>query len=260
MARRRHSNRRRRRGNFGFLYKLLSVLVICAAVVMALTLFFRVDTIEVTGTERYTEKDVIEASGIQLGDNLFLLNKYEAARSIAEQLPYIDIEDIRIRRELPDTLLIDVAECGTPLAVIQDGSAWLLSPKGKIVEQLPASQAGDYAVIDGCELLAPSVGTQIAVDTAYETRRESLLELLAVLDETGDLAKVDAIHLGEASYISMDYMDRFTVKMPYQADFSYKLRVLELAINSDKIQDNMTGTFDMRQEDGQVIFDQDTRK
>lgn len=91
MARRRHSNRRRRRGNFGFLYKLLSVLVICAAVVMALTLFFRVDTIEVTGTERYTEKDVIEASGIQLGDNLFLLNKYEAARSIAEQLPYIDI-------------------------------------------------------------------------------------------------------------------------------------------------------------------------
>ena len=148
MARRRHSNRRRRRGNFGFLYKLLSVLVICAAVVMALTLFFRVDTIEVTGTERYTEKDVIEASGIQLGDNLFLLNKYEAARSIAEQLPYIDIEDIRIRRELPDTLLIDVAECGTPLAVIQDGSAWLLSPKGKIVEQLPASQAGDYAVID----------------------------------------------------------------------------------------------------------------
>lgn len=111
MARRRHSNRRRRRGNFGFLYKLLSVLVICAAVVMALTLFFRVDTIEVTGTKRYTEKDVIEASGIQLGDNLFLLNKYEAARSIAEQLPYIDIEDIRIRRELPDTLLIDVAEC-----------------------------------------------------------------------------------------------------------------------------------------------------
>ena len=181
MARRRKSNRRRR-GSFGFLYKLLSVLVICAAVVMALTLFFRVDTIEVTGTERYTEKDVIEASGIQLGDNLFLLNKYEAARSIAEQLPYIDIEDIRIRRELPDTLLIDVAECGTPLAVIQDGSAWLLSPKGKIVEQLPASQAGDYAVIDGCELLAPSVGTDIALSTEYASQQSSLLALMTALD------------------------------------------------------------------------------
>ena len=129
--------------------------------------------------------EVIEASGIQLGDNLFLLNKYEAARSIAEQLPYIDIEDIRIRRELPDTLLIDVAECGTPLAVIQDGSAWLLSPKGKIVEQLPASQAGDYAVIDGCELLAPSVGTDIALSTEFANQQTSLLALLAALDAAG---------------------------------------------------------------------------
>ena len=52
------------------------------------------------------------------------------------------IEDIRIRRELPDTLLIDVEECGTPLAVVQDGSAWLVSPQGKIVEQLAAAAAG----------------------------------------------------------------------------------------------------------------------
>ena len=87
MARRRHSNRRHRRGNSGFLYKLLSVLVICGAVVAALTLFFRVDRIEVTGMERYTEDEVIAASGIDIGDNLYLLNKYDAARSIADALP-----------------------------------------------------------------------------------------------------------------------------------------------------------------------------
>ena len=67
MARRRKSNRRRRRGSFGFLYKLLSTLAICAVVVAALTLFFRVDTIEVTGTERYTAQEVIDASGVDTG-------------------------------------------------------------------------------------------------------------------------------------------------------------------------------------------------
>ncbi len=240
MARRRHSNRRRRRGNFGFLYKLLSVLVICAAVVMALTLFFRVDTIEVTGTERYTEKDVIEASGIQLGDNLFLLNKYEAARSIAEQLPYIDIEDIWIRRELPDTLLIDVAECGTPLAMIQDGSAWLVSPKGKIVEQLPAAQAGDYAVIDGCELLAPSVGTDIALATEFANQQTSLLDLLAALAEAGLTDQVDAIHLGDRSQLTMEYAGRFTVEMAYGADYGLALRILEGAVS--QLETNQKGT------------------
>jgi cell division protein FtsQ len=61
MARRRNSNRRRRRGSFGFLYKLLSTLAICAVVVAALTLFFRVDTIEVSGTARYSAQEIIDA-------------------------------------------------------------------------------------------------------------------------------------------------------------------------------------------------------
>ena len=62
MARRRHSSRRRR-GSSGFLYKLLSVLVICGAIIAALTLFFRVETIAVSGQRRYTEAEIIEAGG-----------------------------------------------------------------------------------------------------------------------------------------------------------------------------------------------------
>ena len=120
MARRRKSNRRRR-GSFGFLYKLLSMLVICGAIVAALTLFFRVDTIEVTGMERYTAQEIINASGVETGDNLFLLNKYSVDQDIKAALPYI--EELRINRRLPDTLVIQVQECGTPLAVVQDGSA-----------------------------------------------------------------------------------------------------------------------------------------
>ena len=96
MARRRKSNRRRRRGSFGFLYKLLSTLVICAAVVAALTLFFRVDAIQVTGVERYTAQEVTDASGVEQGDNLFLLNKYSVDQNIKAALPYV--EELRINR------------------------------------------------------------------------------------------------------------------------------------------------------------------
>ena len=52
MARRRGSARRRRRGGSGFLYKLLSVLLICGCLVAAITLFFRVDTVVITGEKR----------------------------------------------------------------------------------------------------------------------------------------------------------------------------------------------------------------
>ena len=113
--------------------------------------------------------------------------------------------------------------------------------------------------------------------SAIRFRRETLLRLLAAqrqrplagpyygavlaaLEEAGKLGEVNAIHLGDLSCISMDYMDRFTVKLDYDADFAYELQLLEMSIASDKIQDNMTGTFDMRQrEDGSIHFRQNVR-
>ena len=67
MARRRGSARRRRRGGSGFLYKLLSVFLICGCLVAAITLFFRVDTVIITGEQRYTEAEIRQASGVEDG-------------------------------------------------------------------------------------------------------------------------------------------------------------------------------------------------
>ena len=202
MARRRHSNRRRR-GSFGFLYKLLSTLVICGVIVAALTLFFRVDTIVVTGEEKYTAEEIIAATGVERGDNLFLLNKRDVDSSIKKALPYV--EDTRINKKLPDVLLVEIVkECRTPLAVVQDGSAWLVSARGMIVEQLPAAEASACGVIDGCKLLSPSVGTPIALATEYASQQSDLLALLTALDEAGMLDQVDSIHLDDLSILSMD--------------------------------------------------------
>lgn len=252
MARRRNSNRRRRRGSFGFLYKLLSTLAICAVVVAALTLFFRVDTIEVTGTERYTAQEITDASGVSIGDNLFLLNKYSVDQEIKAALPYV--QELRINRRLPDTLVIQVQECGTPMAVIQEGSAWLVSPAGKIVEQMEPSAAEGYAVIDGCQLLAPSVGTALALATEYAGQQQSLLDLLAALEEAGLVEKVNAIHLSDLSVLRMDYDGRFSVELPYGADYGYKLRFLTAALEKGAIQDNQTGTIQLTRDDGEVNF------
>jgi len=257
MARRRNSNRRRRRGSFRFLYKLLSVLVICGAVIAALTLFFRVDTVVVTGQQRYTEQQVREAAGILPGDNLFLLDKYDVAGSIIEQLPYT--EEIRINRKLPDTLLIQVRECGLPLALEQGGSVWIISPKGKIVEQAEPPAVEEYGVISGCELLMPSVGTQIALATEYAGKQASLLSLLSALETAGMLEQVDGIRLDEADVLRMDYAGRFTVVLPYGADYVYKMRYLTAILADERIQDNMSGTIDMRREDGRANFIQNTR-
>lgn len=90
MARRSRRNRRRSRGRFAFLYRLLCFVLICAAIVGALVLFFKVDTISVSGNDRYSRETILAASGVSEGDNLFLLNKYDAAAKITEALPYVE--------------------------------------------------------------------------------------------------------------------------------------------------------------------------
>ena len=87
-------NRRRRRGRFSFLWKLLAALIIVAAMVAAVTLFFRMDYVVVTGNERYTEQEVLDASGLETGSNLYFINKFDVKEAIFAQLPYV--EEIRI--------------------------------------------------------------------------------------------------------------------------------------------------------------------
>ena len=222
-----------------------------------MTLFFRVDAIVVTGQRRYTAEEIQQASGVELGSNLYLLNKYDIVRSIGAQLPYI--ENIRVNRKLPDTLLIEVHESGRPFALVQDGIAWLISGSGKIVEQLPEAEAGQYGLISGCELLAPSVGTQLALATEYSAQQTSLLQLLEALEAAGLTENVDGIRLDNLSYLNMDYIGRFTVWMAYGADYDWELKKLTATLANEKIQSNMTGTIDLRLKGEEVRLIQNVR-
>ena len=60
MAKKRSSRRRRRRGLLGRLLRPLSVLLAAAAIVAALTLFFKIDKVEVSGNIRYDAGEIIE--------------------------------------------------------------------------------------------------------------------------------------------------------------------------------------------------------
>lgn len=242
MARRRKRNRRRRRGGFAGLYKLLCFLLIIGAIVAALALFFKVETIRVTGNARYSTQTVAQASGMQQGDNLFLMNKYEVARRISAELPYV--ESVRITRTLPDALLIDIQECTCGAALVQDGTTWVLCSSGKIVDALEGDTAEGYAVVTGLPVTAPQVGTVIAAaEEENETACEQLKILLAQLRSKNMLGDVQEIHLENSEYITLRYLDRFDVEIPWDADFDYKLNFLTAVV--EKLEDYETGTLKM---------------
>ena len=245
MARRRRSRRRSRR--FGVLYKLLTLVVVCAAAVLALTLFFKVETVEISGNSRYSDGEIQEACGVQLGDNLYLLSKPDMVQKLHQQLPYID--EVRITRRLPDTLCIQVTEFSTVYAMEQEGTAWFFTSSGKIVET--AVSPGDTPTVDGCTLLAPSLGGSVSFALELQNRQESLLALLQALEAAELTEGVRAIHLDDPTVLTLEYTERFTVEMPYGGDYPRLLRYLTLVI--DELETNLTGVIDLTR-DGEPHF------
>ena len=248
MARKRYT-RRRSKGRFAFLYKLLAFVVTCTAIALALTLFFRIRTINVSGNSRYDREVIIQAAQVKEGDNLFLLNKYDAAARIRKTLPYV--ETVQFRRTLPDTLSIVVTECTSPAAVIQDGQAYLLCDKGIIVDQVSPAAAKKLTQVQGLTLIDPAVGGEAVAAQGQTLTLEQLLSLLQALDERSLAGDVQSIDLSDPSQITLRYLDRFDVCFPRDTDYGYKLDYLLAVV--ERLEINEKGAIDMTQE-GKASF------
>lgn len=245
MPRKRTTRRRRRRGSLGRLLRPLSVLLAAVAVVAALTLFFKVDKIEVTGSSRYQAEEIIAASGVERGDNLILLDRRKTAQRLYTELPYIT--QVQVNLKFPDTLLVEVTEVQAIASIQGAGAHWLLSAKGKLVELADESTAADYLAISGVEAVSPTVSQMLELPEDSPLTRERLAVLLEALESRGMLARVDGLDLSDRDILVLGYDGRFQVEMFYDADFDFKLHCLQEAV--DLLEPNERGILRMTMQD-----------
>lgn len=248
MARNRSRNRRRRRGRFSFLFRYIAFFVTVAAMVTALALFFRMDHITVSGNRRYTEEEVVAASGLQTGRNLYLLNKFAVKEKIFAQLPYV--EEVAINRKLPDTLLIELRECAAAAAVQSGTELWLISDQGKLLEQAEQAPAR-CPVVTGGELADPAPGRQLDMGGEAAYRAGVVLNIIRAAESRGVLENIGEIRISDDTAVVFRYLGRFEVHFPWTADVNYKLESLNAVV--DYLEDNESGRIDLMTE-GKASF------
>ena len=244
-ARRSRSTRRRRRGRFGGLYKLLSVLLILAAILAGCVVFFRVDTVLVEGNSRYAGEEIVAASEVERGDNLFTLNKSAMISRILTRLPYVD--DLSIHRKLPDTLVIYVTE-SAPLAWVEDGgSCWLLDHRCKVLETGQTALAGSLPQVLGLTPVDPTVGSRLTAEGDGQARLERLRAFLAAMGEAGMTGSLTGfIDVSSGNELRFGYGAELTVLFPLNGNFdqaAHKLRQVLLAMDEEGIP--RAGTLDL---------------
>ena len=261
-AARNNRKRRRSRGRFSFLFQLLCVLTLLVALTVGVTVFFRVESVQVSGNSRYTAEEVVDITGIQVGDNLYGMNKYRIYEEVLEKLPYV--RSINLRRSLPSTIVITVSEWGAFAQVLpMPGGGeeaardnWLISVGGKLLETAPEDSG--VMTVTGLTALMPQAGTQLAVAQEEQNELTGLLNLLAALEEAGIQGDVSAVEL-TPTWVKMRYLDRFDVKMPLNGDFPYHLDVLAevVARTNEKHGPQASGTVDMTRSDCDAAYSPD---
>lgn len=223
----------------------LSIILAAITVVAALTLFFKVETILVTGAGRYSEADIIAASGVETGDNLVLLDRYRVSQRIYTALPYIT--DVRPKPKFPNTLEIEVTETQAAAAIQGAGGWWLLSTSGKILEAVDAPAAADYLQIKGIQAETPAVSSPAVLPEDSHLTAERLSALLTALATQEALPRADALDCSDSRKLVLHYDGRLQVEMFYNADFDFKITCMLSAV--DKLEPNETGILRMTMED-----------
>lgn len=225
-AQKRSNRRRRRRRGSGVFVTLLCSVVIMAAVLTAMTVFFKVRTVSVTGQSRYSAEEIAQASGIVSGQNMFFFNKFSAVSRIFAACPYLDT--ITMRRKLPDEIAITVTECVPVAAVESGGSYFIIDANAKLLEKTDAAGSAQYCIIRGAELKDPEVGK--SADFTDSQKKKPLQTILNTAQKSDILNEIKEIDLEKIFEIKLAYSERFTVYLGTVEQLEKKVRFLGVCI------------------------------
>ena len=262
--------------NFGF--KFLTMLAVVGVIVLAMLIFFRVRHIETafrgvtdrstatdaegnpiagisvesadgTALSYYTAQEIIDASGINVDDNLLSLSKAAVASRIHAALPYIN--EIQIKKKLPSTVIITVSEF-TVTYSIQDlaGQWWLISREGRVLEPADAQIAKNHMVVTGMPIQVPNPGDYIkpvATDGAdlseIAAKRTATLTALPLLERSSFAKQIVSMDVSTSYDIILWYGTQYEIKLGNTENLEYKLQYLQAVL--EELGKEKSGTIDL---------------
>lgn len=158
-----------------FLLRLVTVVAVVLAVVLGMSIFFKVDNVRVSGCNKYSAWEVAEASGVEDGMNLMTISRAQISGSIIDKLPYVN--KVRVGINLPDTVIIEITEVDAVYAIEDaEGGWWLMNDEGRIVDQTNNVSAENDTKILGVQIQLPQVGDQAVA-------KEAELPTIPVMEE-----------------------------------------------------------------------------
>lgn len=232
-----------------FLLHMATVLAVVLAVVLVMSIFFKVGQVMVSGAEKYTPWEIKEAAGIQDGDALLSLSEAKITARIQEKLPYVG--DVRVGIKLPNTVNIEITELQVVYAAEDaNGAWWLLDASGRIVDSSDAAAAKNYTRIEGVKMQSGAIGEQAVGyqpegdNTTQPTDQliatlppvsaaeqfSAAIQILTALEKNGVMGTVDSVNVSDPAELSLTYDNRYQVTLGDVSRMEYKIGAMKSSI------------------------------
>ena len=219
-----------------YIVTILVLVVICALV--SLTVFFKIDSIQVEGRIRYESDEIISASMIKQGDNFILCKTSPGEREIYEKFPYI--EEVDIYKKLFNKIIIRVKEA-TPTSIIESGGKYiLLSESGKIID-ISTDRQSNVPIILGARLEKPKLSSSVRYQD--ENIKEYIDEMIACAEKY-DIGTLETIDISNLSKIVLKISRGLSIVIGAPENIDYKLKTAS-KIMDQNISENDKGILDV---------------
>lgn len=250
--------KRKRRRWIGYLAFL--ALVLTGAAALCLAMFFRTKEIVVTGNDRYTAEELVSASGIQLEQNIFTVDRARTAEQIKGAFSYL--EEVRVVPVMPTTMEIRVVESIPQLVVVNSADSYsLLSTGGRIIEQCLGLAEEELPLVVGTDFgwfpqgaypeeLPPEVVNRRHKEHREATERElegvrvmqTLRYVTASAEATG-FSGIDYIDVSDDLCTSVLWDKRVLLRLGTELELDRKLTFAQAVLA--ELGEDFTGTVDL---------------
>lgn len=230
--------RRRRKRNYILYYILILFLVVVIGVTLSITVFFNVETIEVSETENYTSDEIIAYAGVEIGDNLFRMNLQDIEDAIMNRTT--DLDKVVVERKLPDTLSIRLTP-STPMAVVAAKEGYyILSSGARVMSVVPILDGYESLfLLSGLDLNQVQVGDFVDGNEEYRTVKQ----ILEAISDSG-LESIRSLELGDGNDIRLSYEGRVTILLGNILEIDHKLQMAK-QILAEKVGETEEGILDV---------------
>lgn len=248
---RRKKNRRKKL----IIRSVVCLVFLCAGIILALTMFFNISEITVTGDTVYSADDVTSSSGVSIGDNLIFISKSKINEQITTELPYVG--SVKIKRHLPTGLELIITKTDAVYAVVINGYYTLLDANGKVLEQNLEYVAENIILLNIGEITSAELGRKICGTS--DIYLEKLIDIRNACNECG-IEDITAIDLSEIYDIKLTYQGRIILELgeTNKENLSKKLALGKAAIDTQNEENELyRGTINLSV-DGKGYWSEET--